>query len=64
MVSSWLATYLLILPVLVSSLPFPFRVLHEQKRSIVLPIERRSVVEGRDDDALAGTVGIGDVADL
>ena len=68
MLSSWSILYILILSAVVSALPFPFKapVIH-QRRSIELPITRRRIARNdlaERDTALAGTVGIGDLADL
>lgn len=67
MVSSWSILSLLVSSAVVSALPFPFHVpAVNQRRSIELPIERRRVVRSihERDTAVAGTVGIGDLADL
>ena len=66
MVSSWSILSVLVSSAIVSALPFPFRAPSSQRRNIQLPFQRRSVVKSlhERDDGLAGTVGIGDLADL
>lgn len=66
MVSSWSILSVLVSSAIVSALPFPFRAPTTQRRNIQLPFQRRSVVKSlhERDDGLAGTVGIGDLADL
>lgn len=69
--TSW-SILLLLLPGLVSSLPFPrIAVPRAPRRSLELPITRRTVVrdvaQKREDDdgpGLAATQGIGNIADL
>ncbi|KAF7791449.1 hypothetical protein EIP86_002465 [Pleurotus ostreatoroseus] len=63
---SYLALLLLVLPTLVSALPF-YNEPPKQTRHITLPIQQRRVARNdleRRDDGLVGIVGVGDLADL
>jgi hypothetical protein len=67
--SSWSILSLLVLPALVAALPFNALNPKEfERRNIYLPIERRRISEAelhaRDNATFAGSVGIGDLADL